>query len=165
MDRHTPNQRSFNMSRVRSRGNAATEGKFAAILTRADVRGWKPGHEGFGSPDFVFPGLQLAIFIDGCFWHACPRCFKLPESNTAFWRAKIQRNVRRDREVDRGLRHRSWTVLRIWEHELRDPQSVVPKVQMAIRTASQATMRPQRRLLRSRRRKTHASVEETRSRP
>jgi DNA mismatch endonuclease (patch repair protein) len=69
-------------------------------------------------PDFVFPSLKLAVFVDGCFWHGCPRHATKPKNNAAFWRKKLAANQARDRLVTRVLRSRGWRVLRIWEHEL-----------------------------------------------
>jgi DNA mismatch endonuclease (patch repair protein) len=69
-------------------------------------------------PDFVFPKLKLAVFVDGCFWHGCPRHFIQPRGNAAFWRKKIAANQARDRLVNRMLRRMGWKVLRVWEHEL-----------------------------------------------
>ena len=69
-------------------------------------------------PDFVFPKLRLAVFVDGCFWHGCPRHETKPRHNAAFWGKKFARNKARDRLVTRTLRQSGWRVLRIWEHEL-----------------------------------------------
>jgi len=69
-------------------------------------------------PDFVFPKLRLAVFVDGCFWHGCPRHATQPKGNAAFWRKKFARNIARDRLVTRTLRANGWRVLRLWEHEL-----------------------------------------------
>lgn len=69
-------------------------------------------------PDFVFSKLKLAVFVDGCFWHGCPRHGTKPKHNAAFWRKKISANQVRDRLVNRTLRSLGWRVLRIWEHEL-----------------------------------------------
>jgi len=71
-----------------------------------------------GRPDFVFPARRLAVFVDGCFWHGCPRHGTMPKGNRSFWRAKITRNRERDREVGAELRRLGWKVLRVWEHEL-----------------------------------------------
>lgn len=70
-------------------------------------------------PDFVFPRLQVAVFVDGCFWHGCPKHATQPKTNRAFWRKKIARNRQRDREVGRALRRMGWRVVRVWEHGLR----------------------------------------------
>ena len=69
-------------------------------------------------PDFVFPKLKLAVFVDGCFWHGCPRLRRMPKNNAAFWRQKLTGNKARDRRVNRALRRAGWAVVRIWECEL-----------------------------------------------
>jgi DNA mismatch endonuclease (patch repair protein) len=69
-------------------------------------------------PDFVFREVRLAVFVDGCFWHACPTHCRMPAGNRSFWRAKLARNQARDRLVTRTLRKAGWRVLRIWEHDL-----------------------------------------------
>ncbi|MGH7953768.1 MAG: DNA mismatch repair protein Vsr [Limisphaerales bacterium] len=69
-------------------------------------------------PDFIFPKLKLAIFVDGCFWHGCPQHETRPKNNRAFWHRKLSGNKRRDLIVTRTLRKSGWRVLRIWEHEL-----------------------------------------------
>ena len=65
--------------------------------------------------DFVFRAARVAVFVDGCFWHACPRHGTQPSGNRAFWKKKLARNVERDCEVTRALRKAGWTVLRVWE--------------------------------------------------
>ena len=69
-------------------------------------------------PDFVFPRLRLAVFVDGCFWRGCPLHGAKPKTNAGFWRRKIAANRARDRLVGRTLRALGWRVLRVWEHEL-----------------------------------------------
>jgi DNA mismatch endonuclease (patch repair protein) len=59
------------------------------------------------------------VFVDGCFWHGCPRHGTQPKGNAAFWRAKLRRNRERDRRDTRNLRRAGWRVLRLWEHALR----------------------------------------------
>jgi DNA mismatch endonuclease (patch repair protein) len=80
--------------------------------------GWRRHYPLFGKPDFVFPKLKLAIFVDGCFWHCCARHSNLPVSNGPFWKQKLDANKRRDRLVSRTLREKGWKVIRIWEHAL-----------------------------------------------
>lgn len=70
-------------------------------------------------PDFVFPKLMMAVFVDGCFWHGCPQHATQPKTNARFWRDKIARNQARDRQANRLLRKLGWRVVRIWEHELK----------------------------------------------
>ena len=69
-------------------------------------------------PDFVFPKRKVAVFVDGCFWHGCPKCYVRPKQNRKFWDAKREGNMARDRRQSRALRAAGWTVLRLWEHEL-----------------------------------------------
>jgi DNA mismatch endonuclease (patch repair protein) len=67
--------------------------------------------------DLVFPRARVAVFVDGCFWHGCPEHGTWPRNNAEFWRAKIEGNVRRDRDTDARLEAEGWTVVRVWEHE------------------------------------------------
>ncbi len=67
--------------------------------------------------DLVFGPTRIAVFIDGCFWHACPVHGSAPKSNAIWWAEKLRRNVERDRDTDARLIAAGWTVLRIWEHE------------------------------------------------
>jgi len=68
-------------------------------------------------PDVVFTLARLAVFVDGCFWHACPIHGNQPRANTDYWQPKLERNVARDRSVDQALAAAGWRVLRAWEHE------------------------------------------------
>jgi len=117
-DVYSKAKRSEVMSRIRSHGNRATELALAKILRRHRLTGWRRRQPVFGKPDFIFPRLRLALFVDGCFWHGCPRHGTRPKNNRAFWRKKFDRNRTRDRLVSRTLRRAGWRVLRIWEHEL-----------------------------------------------
>ena len=73
-----------------------------------------------GRPDIAFPGRKIAIFVNGCFWHRCPHCHpSVPKRNTAFWEAKFRRNVERDRAAVAALEEAGWTVITIWECELK----------------------------------------------
>jgi DNA mismatch endonuclease (patch repair protein) len=74
-----------------------------------------------GTPDFAWPGLRIAVFVDGCFWHGCTRCKDLPRSNTDFWKNKIETNKRRDHKVSARLRRAGWIVLRIKECAVLKP--------------------------------------------
>lgn len=69
------------------------------------------------SADLVFPRKRVAVFVDGCFWHGCPRHFVAPRTNAAYWAAKIERNRERDRSTDALMKTQGWRVLRVWEHE------------------------------------------------
>jgi DNA mismatch endonuclease (patch repair protein) len=67
--------------------------------------------------DVVFPRAQVAVFVDGCFWHGCPQHASWPKTNAEWWRQKIEANRLRDREKDERLSEAGWTVIRVWEHE------------------------------------------------
>ena len=70
--------------------------------------------------DIVWSGRRIAVFLDGCFWHGCPKHGTTPKSNAAWWGAKIEANRDRDLRVDSELLQRGWRVLRFWEHEEAD---------------------------------------------
>ncbi len=106
------------MARIRGSGNQATELRLIALLRAHRLTGWRRGSTLPGRPDFVFPRVKLAVFVDGCFWHGCPLHATWPKQNAAFWRKKLLANRRRDREVNRLLRRAGWRVLRLWEHAL-----------------------------------------------
>lgn len=85
-------------------------------------------------PDLCFVRLRVAVFVDGCFWHGCPRHYTTPRRNATFWRAKIERNRERDRENDRRLHEAGWRVVRLWGCEIKDdPPGSVQRVESAIR--------------------------------
>src|ERR1041385_1271322 len=102
-DVFTRAKRSEIMSKVRGRGNKATEGKLIRIFRRNHITGWRRRIELFGSPDFVFKKYRLVVFVDGCFWHGCPEHATEPTTNRSFWRLKLRRNKSRDRLVCRTL--------------------------------------------------------------
>jgi DNA mismatch endonuclease (patch repair protein) len=129
MDWLTPEQRSRNMSAIRSRGNRSTEKALRFRLVRAGIKGWRICANLPGKPDFVFDAKTLAVFVDGCYWHGCPRCYRKPTSNMSYWSAKLERNQDRDRRVSRALRRQGWRVVRFWEHDIESaPGRVVAKI-------------------------------------
>jgi DNA mismatch endonuclease, patch repair protein len=81
--------------------------------------------------DLVFPREQVAVFVDGCFWHRCPKHWNAPLNNAEFWASKIDGNVRRDRDTNARLTDAGWTVVRVWEHE--DPREAADRVEAAVR--------------------------------
>lgn len=112
-------KRSELMSRIRGKGNRTTELRLISIMRSHRISGWRRNYKLFGKPDFVFPARRLAVFVDGCFWHACPQHCKIPKSNVPFWVGKLERNAARDAIVTEALSSSGWTVVRIWEHDLR----------------------------------------------
>jgi len=103
------------MSAVKGRGNLSTELRMVALLRAAGITGWRRGVSLPGKPDFVFRAQKVAVFVDGCFWHGCPRHGRIPKTRVAFWSTKLTLNSARDSKVSRELRATGWTVLRVWE--------------------------------------------------
>jgi DNA mismatch endonuclease (patch repair protein) len=98
------------------------------MLAARGFRGWVVNPAGMaGNPDFAFPSRRVAVFVDGCFWHRCPKCRRpLPVTNAGYWRKKIARNAKRDRAWEGQLAGEGWRVVRIWEHELAKGESLKP---------------------------------------
>src|SRR5579863_6794889 len=108
--------RRANMRAIRSRGNRTTELKFRALLASSGIPGWRMHASALpGSPDFFFTTERIAVFVDGCFWHGCPRCGHTPKSNRPYWSKKLARNKQRDAQIKRELRSSGIRVLRFWE--------------------------------------------------
>lgn len=128
-------KRSEVMSLIRSHGNRATELRLMSCLREHGITGWRRRQRLPGKPDFVFRKARLALFVDGCFWHGCPKHRTRPKQNRKFWDVKIARNKERDREVTRALRKAGWTVIRIWEHQLRSPAPIVRRIQAALESS------------------------------
>ncbi|MFJ3983104.1 very short patch repair endonuclease [Streptomyces fungicidicus] len=80
--------------------------------------------------DIVFPKAKIAVFMDGCFWHGCPQHATSPKANAEWWRAKLDKNMARDRETTEHLTAAGWTVLRYWEHA--PPDEVAAAVQATV---------------------------------
>lgn len=132
-DIFTKTERSRIMAAIRSRGNKATELTLAKLFRAAGLKGWRRHVAIAGRPDFIFRKQRVAIFVDGCFWHGCEKHCRMPASNRKYWRAKIQRNMLRDRDARNKLRADGWNVVRIWEHELKkNPASVLKKTSKAL---------------------------------
>lgn len=82
----------------------------------------------------MFPAARVVVFVDGCFWHGCPLHFQQPETNAGFWKDKIRKNILRDRKVVRRLTDEGWTVLRFWEHDIKERLDVcIDEVVMALK--------------------------------
>ena len=116
------------MSRVRSRGNLTTEVKLLKLFRLHKITGWRRHLKLIGTPDFAFPKAKLAVFIDGCFWHKCPKCYRAPKSSAEYWTAKVDRNRARDLKVTRELKARGWRVVRIWECQLKTPDRILRRI-------------------------------------
>ena len=128
----TTPQRSRIMSAIKSKGNISTEMRLIKIMRVHGISGWRRNQALLGHPDFVFPSCHVAIFVDGCFWHGCPKCYKEPRQNSLFWREKIRRNIARDNRNSRQLRKLGWSVIRIREHSLIKEESVANRIIRAV---------------------------------
>ena len=83
----------------------------------------------FGTPDISNKTKNFVIFIDGCFWHGCPRCYKEPRSNADYWREKIIRNKKRRSIVKKDLQKEGWNIFEFWEHHVnKNPEKVVMRI-------------------------------------
>lgn len=94
------------------------------FVHRAPLPNWRR------TADIVFPRLRLAVFIDGCYWHACPIHRVCPKSNTEWWQQKFEATRRRDAETSRILLDSGWQVLRFWEHE--NPDDIAARIHEAV---------------------------------
>ena len=115
VDVHTKEKRSYNMSQIKGR-DTRPELKLKGLLEK---KGFIFQPKEYGKPDFIHYRKKIILFIDGCFWHKCPKCFKLPSTNIKFWRNKLNKNVLRDKEVTKNYESSGWKVIRIWECELK----------------------------------------------
>lgn len=88
-------------------------------------------------PDIVFTRRRVAVFVDGCFWHVCPKHGREPTRNEWYWSPKLRRNVERDRRADRALADAGWLIVRVWEHE--DVRDAVERVRTVFEHAFDST--------------------------
>ena len=119
-DVHTPEQRHKNMAAIHS-SSTKPEMKLRRALWSLGFRYWVNEKRLPGKPDIVLPKCRTVVFIHGCFWHGHKGCkyYTVPETNTDFWTAKIGRNQQRDQEVWRQLEAKGWSVIIVWECELK----------------------------------------------
>ena len=118
MDVLTKRERSYNMSQIKS-DNTVPEIKLRRLLAKRGFKNYRVNYRKlFGKPDIVFLKKKIAIFVDGCFWHKCPKCFSKPITRTKFWFKKIESNLRRDRKINQELKKKGWLVIRVWEHDI-----------------------------------------------
>ena len=119
-DVHTPEQRSYNMSRIRNK-NTKPEELVRKYLFSQGFRYRKNDSRLPGKPDIVLPKYKTVIFVNGCFWHGHEGCryFVWPQNNAEFWENKISGNIQRDRRNRQVLTGQGWNVIVIWECELK----------------------------------------------
>ncbi len=118
-DVHTPEQRSYNMSRIH-RKNTKPEELVRKFLFSQGFRYRKNDAKLPGKPDIVLPKYKAVIFVNGCFWHGHEGCryFVWPKNNAEFWKEKITGNIQRDKHNHQLLANQGWRVIEIWECQL-----------------------------------------------
>lgn len=116
-----PEKRSEIMSNIRAHGSKPEERLYRLVRVILGHR-WRIDRNVEtlpGRPDVVVPSLRLILLADGCFFHMCPKHGRIPDTNTQYWKPKLERNVERDRQNREALRRRGYAVWRVWEHDLR----------------------------------------------
>ncbi len=127
--KNVPVERSRTMAAIRGKNNRTTELRLRMALVRAGISGWEANvSELPGKPDFFFRNKKIAVFVDGCFWHGCPKCGHYPKTRKKFWKTKILRNKERDKQNRRLLRKEGIKVISIWEHSLKNQKGVNLKI-------------------------------------
>lgn len=130
-------KRSDIMSKVHSKNNKSTELKLIQIFEENHIKGWRRNYPVKGHPDFVFIDKKIAIFVDGCFWHGHDCRNTRPSDNADYWTKKRERNIKHDKEITKLFEQRGWTVIRIWECELKKKNRVqlIEKISILIEKA------------------------------
>jgi len=120
------------MRKVRSTKNKTTELRLIEIFKQKGIVGWRRNYPVKGHPDFVFLDRKLAIFVDGCFWHGHDCRNTRPDDNAEYWKKKRTHNIEHDKAVTELFESRGWTVVRIWECELKEKNRAVLDAKMSL---------------------------------
>jgi len=126
-----PEKRSAVMRAVKSRDTAPERAVRAAVREAGYARRYRLNGAALpGKPDLVFGAMAKVVFVHGCFWHGhdCKRGARQPKDNAAYWRAKIERNLARDRASLKRLKREGWSALVIWECEIRNRAALARKL-------------------------------------
>lgn len=118
MDNLSPEDRRKNMQNIRST-NTKMEQRVLRKLWKLGLRYRKNVRSLPGKPDIAIKKYKIVVFLDSCFFHACPHHFIMPKNNRDYWEKKIKRNIERDYEINQYYLNNEWTVMRFWEHETR----------------------------------------------
>ena len=124
-DVFTKDKRTEIMKCVRSSGNKSTELKLIEYFSSNHITGWRRKYKVKGHPDFVFLERRIAIFVDGCFWHGHDCRNTRPAQNADYWNKKRARNIEHDKAITALFESRGWTVIRIWECELKKKNRMI----------------------------------------
>lgn len=131
-DIFSTNKRSSIMRCVKSNGNKSTELALIEYFVSNHITGWKRNYKVKGHPDFVFLQKRIAIFVDGCFWHGHDCRNTKPDNNKEYWIKKRERNKEHDKIITALFINRGWTVIRIWECELKKKNRLLLDKKLAI---------------------------------
>lgn len=119
--------RSQNMKAIKS--ISKLEDQISKSLWNKGIRYRRNVKNLYGKPDFSIKKYKIVIFIDSCFWHACPIHGNKPKNNKMYWENKLQRNILRDQAVTDFYKSREWKILRIWEHDFKnDYDNTIKKI-------------------------------------
>ena len=123
-------KRSQVMKAVKSKNTKTTEVKMLQIFKELGIKGWRRTYPLIGKPDFVFPENRITVFVDGCFWHGHDCRNVTPSANADFWNMKRLYSKEHDALVVDALEKKNWTVIRIWECELKkkNRESLLKKI-------------------------------------
>jgi len=117
VDNLTKEQRSKCMSRIRSKWTVQ-EVKIHNYLKGNKIK-HKMHPRLIGKPDILLTNTNVVVFLHGCFWHKCPKCYKEPKSQKDYWLLKIDNNMKRDKKYARMLKFEGYKVIKVWEHEVK----------------------------------------------
>ena len=123
------------MKGVRSSGNKSTELKLIQYFSSNHITGWRRKYNVKGHPDFVFLDKRIAIFVDGCFWHGHDCRNTRPAENAEYWKKKRTRNIEHDKAITNLFERRGWSVIRIWECELKKKNRAILDEKLSIITS------------------------------
>lgn len=129
-DTFSKKDRSRIMSQIKAK-NTGPEAKLRKMLSSKGLR-YRLHYKIDGRPDIVFVSKKTAVFVDGCYWHKCPKCYRPSNSNKAYWSSKIEGNAKRDKRVNRILKSKGWKVVRIWEHEINNDSNPLKRIMLIL---------------------------------
>jgi DNA mismatch endonuclease, patch repair protein len=136
-DTFTPEVRRRTMQAVKS-SKTGLESELTHTLWHQGMRFRRNVRSLPGAPDIAIKKYHFVVFIDSCFWHGCPVHFRLPETNREYWQTKIEKTRERDVDTNEYYASHDWTIVRVWEHDLRyDKQRVMDAITNALGQAKQ----------------------------
>ena len=125
--------RSKIMASIKSE-NTGSENALCTALEKAGIKEFVKNDKTLpGSPDIAFHDKKIAVFVDGCFWHGCPKHYKEPKTNVMYWHKKIKNNKQRDSRANKELKALGWKSVRIWEHEIKEINKALRKIIRAMK--------------------------------